>query len=103
MPSERAKGDRVTFERGLAVQMLGIDGTWTRDCTMDDVSETGAKLTLAAPADEAELKEFFLLLSSSGLAYRRCELSWANGEQIGVNFVWPDERKKKVARRGAEN
>ena len=32
------------------------------------------------------LKEFFLLLSSSGLAYRRCELAWVNGDEIGVKF-----------------
>jgi hypothetical protein len=102
MPTERAKGDRVTFERGLPVHMLGIDGTWTRDCTMDDVSETGAKLTLTEPPDEESIKEFFLLLSSSGLAYRRCELAWVNGEQIGVNFILPDDRKKRVMRRGTE-
>jgi hypothetical protein len=33
------------------------------------------------------LKEFFLLLSSTGLAYRRCELGWVNGDQIGANFL----------------
>jgi hypothetical protein len=33
------------------------------------------------------LKEFFLLLSSTGLAYRRCELAWVNGDQIGVIFL----------------
>lgn len=99
---DRRKGDRVNFERGLPVHMLGIDGTWARDCTMVDVSETGAKLTLAEAPDEASLKEFFLLLSSAGLAYRRCELAWINGEQIGVNFVAADDRKKKVVRRGAD-
>jgi len=26
------------------------------------------------------LKEFFLLLSSTGLAYRRCRLDWVNGD-----------------------
>jgi len=41
------------------------------------------------------------LLSSTGLAYRRCELSWVNGDQIGVNFLKPGEKKKKPARRGA--
>ncbi len=102
MPTERRKGDRVTFERGMPVHMLGIDGTWARDGTMVDVSETGAKLTLTEAPDEDAIKEFFLLLSSAGLAYRRCELAWVNGEQIGVNFVAADDRKKKVARRGAE-
>jgi hypothetical protein len=47
------------------------------------------------------LKEFFLLLSSTGLAYRRCELAWVNGDQIGVNFLKTGEKKKKTARRGS--
>ena len=40
---ERRKGDRVTFERGFAAHMMGIDGTWRRDCVMEDVSETGGE------------------------------------------------------------
>jgi hypothetical protein len=31
-----------------------------------------------------DLKEFFLLLLSTGLAYRRCELARIDGEQIGA-------------------
>jgi hypothetical protein len=46
MVSERRKGERVIFERGIAAHMMGIDGTWRRDCTMEDISETGAKLTI---------------------------------------------------------
>ena len=45
------------------------------------------------------LKEFFLLLSSTGLAYRRCELSWVNGDQIGVTFLKQGEKKKKGGKR----
>lgn len=98
MPVERRKGDRVSFERGVAVHMLGIDGNWQRDCKLEDVSETGAKLTIGQPFDNID-KEFFLLLSSTGLAYRRCELAWQNGGQIGVNFTRTDDRKKKTVRR----
>jgi len=46
MTTERRKGERVTFERGIDAQMMGIDGTWRRECKMEDVSETGAKLTV---------------------------------------------------------
>ena len=98
MVSERRKGERVTFERGIPAQMMGIDGTWRRECTMEDISEIGAKLTVDGSVEGLHLKEFFLLLSSAGLAYRRCELSWVNGDQIGVNFLKPSEKKK---RRGA--
>jgi PilZ domain len=102
MVAERRKGERVTFERGIAAQMMGIDGTWRRECTMEDISETGAKLTVDGSVEGLNLKEFFLLLSSTGLAYRRCELAWVNGDQIGVNFLKTGEKKKKGARRGAE-
>jgi hypothetical protein len=99
MVAERRKGERVTFERGIAAHMMGIDGTWRRDCTMEDVSETGAKLTVEGSVEGLHLKEFFLLLSSTGLAYRRCELSWVNGDQIGVNFLKQGDKKKKAAAR----
>jgi hypothetical protein len=103
--SERRKGDRVTFERGYPAHRMGIDGTWRRECVMEDVSETGAKLTVEGSVEGLHLKEFFLLLSSTGLAYRRCELAWVNGDQIGVNFLKQSDKKKKAAaaKRGAES
>jgi hypothetical protein len=99
MGAERRRGERVTFERGYSAHMMGIDGTWRRDCTMEDVSEHGAKLTVEGSIEGLHLKEFFLLLSSTGLAYRRCELAWVNGDQIGVNFLNPNDKKKKTGRR----
>jgi hypothetical protein len=93
MVAERRKGERVIFERGISAHMMGIDGTWRRDCTMEDISETGAKLTVEGSVEGLHLKEFFLLLSSTGLAYRRCELAWVNGDQIGVNFLKTGDKK----------
>jgi len=101
MVSERRTGERVVFERGIDAHMMGIDGTWRRDCKMEDVSETGAKLTVEGSVVGLHLKEFFLLLSSTGLAYRRCELAWVNGDQIGVNFLKQADKKKKTGRRSA--
>jgi hypothetical protein len=96
--SERRRGERVVFERGINAHMMGIDGTWRRECVVEDVSELGAKMTVEGSIEGLHLKEFFLLLSSTGLAYRRCELAWVNGDQVGVNFLKP-ENKKKAARR----
>ena len=93
---ERRHGDRVVFGRGFQAQMMGIDGTWRRDCIMEDVSESGAKLTIDGSIEGLHLKEFFLLLSSTGLAYRRCELAWVNGDQIGVNFLKQGDRKNRA-------
>jgi hypothetical protein len=101
MASERRKGERVSFERGINAHMMGIDGTWRRNCIMEDISETGARLTVEGSVEGLNLKEFFLLLSSTGLAYRRCELAWVNGDQIGVNFLKQGDKKKKGARRAA--
>ena len=101
MVAERRKGERITFERGIPAHMMGIDGTWRRECTMEDISESGAKLVVEGSVEGLHLKEFFLLLSSTGLAYRRCELAWVNGDQIGVNFLKPNDKKKKPAKRGA--
>jgi hypothetical protein len=99
MATERRKGERVTFERGFGAHMMGIDGTWRRECTMEDISETGAKLTVEGSVEGLHLKEFFLLLSSTGLAYRRCELAWVNGDQIGVNFLKQIDKKKIAGKR----
>ncbi|MES2599872.1 MAG: PilZ domain-containing protein [Pseudomonadota bacterium] len=98
MAAERRVGDRVVFERGFAAHLMGIDGTWRRNCLVEDISETGAKLTVEGSVEGLNLKEFFLLLSSTGLAYRRCELAWVNGEQIGAGFLKPDAKKKPSRR-----
>jgi len=98
--AERRKGDRVVFERGFAAHMMGIDGTWRRDCVMEDVSETGAKLTVDGSVEGLHLKEFFLLLSSTGLAYRRCELVRVNGAEMDIQFLRGKNRKKRGAAGG---
>jgi hypothetical protein len=100
--TERRSDHRVVFERGFPAVMMGIDGTWRRACVLEDVSETGAKLTVESSIEGLHLTEFFLLLSSTGLAYRRCELGWVNGDQIGVNFLKPSDKKKKMSKRSEE-
>ena len=102
MVSERRKGERVVFERGINAHMMGIDGTWRRNCVVEDISELGAKLTVEGSIEGLHLKEFFLLLSSTGLAYRRCELAWVNGDQVGVNFLKHENKKKRRANSAAE-
>jgi hypothetical protein len=91
------KNERVEFGLVIDVHMMGIDGTWRRDCTMNDVSRTGARLTVNGPIQGLDLKEFFLLLSSTGLAYRRCRMVRLAGDQIGVEFLKPTTEKSKKA------
>lgn len=92
--TEKRKADRIEFSHRFEAQMMAIDGTWRRSCLVEDVSRTGARLTVEGPIEGLNLKEFFLLLSSTGLAYRRCELAWVNGDQLGVRFLTQAETKK---------
>ena len=66
---------------------MAIDGTWQRECRIGDVSDTGAKLTIRGSVDGIDTEEFFLVLSATGNAHRRCERIWLNGDEIGVRFL----------------
>jgi len=91
---ESRHAHRVVFERGYTANMMAIDGTWRRSCILEDVSDAGAKLTIDGSIEGLNLKEFFLLLSTMGKAYRRCQLAWVNGDQVGVFFIKPGNKKK---------
>ena len=93
--TEQRKAHRVVFEKGFPANIMAIDGTWRRPCIMQDVSDTGARLSIDGSVEGLAMKEFFLLLSTVGRAYRRCELAWVNGDQLGVHFLKPGEKKKK--------
>jgi hypothetical protein len=83
--------------------MMAIDGTWRRDCIMEDVSDRGAKLTVGGSIEGLHLKEFLLLLSSTGLAYRRCSLAWVNGDQLGVTFLKQTHGRRNAAAKQARS
>jgi hypothetical protein len=93
---EQRKAHRVVFERGYAADMMAIDATWQLPCTMEDVSDTGAKLTVEGSIKGLPMNEFFWCCRRWGKAYRRCQLAWVNGDQIGVFFLKPGDKKKKL-------
>src|SRR6185312_8599277 len=93
--AEDSKGlDRVTFSRGYDVCIMAIDGTWRRDCQLNAISDIDATLTVEGSIQGLNLKEFFLLLSSTGLAYRRCELVRVNGTEMDIQFLKGKNKKK---------
>ena len=99
--AEDGKGvERVTFSRGYDVCIMAIDGTWRRDCVLNAISDTDAILTVEGSIQGLNLKEFFLLLSSTGLAYRRCELVRVNGAEMDIQFLRGKNRKKRGAASG---
>jgi hypothetical protein len=97
---EKRIGPRVHFAHERPAQLMAIDGTWRRECTIDNVSDGGARLTVGDSIIDLRLTEFFLVLSSTGLAYRRCRLIWVNGGQIGVSFANRPRRPKLGDRDG---
>jgi hypothetical protein len=52
-------------------------------------------LTVEGSIQGLNLKEFFLLLSSTGLAYRRCELVRVNGTEMDIHFLRGKHAKKR--------
>jgi hypothetical protein len=86
MYANRRRGPpRVEFVSPPLAKMVAADQTWSRDCRMIDVSDTGAQLEMAAPGEAID--EFFLLLSAIGKpAFRRCKVVWTRGVRLGVTF-----------------
>ena len=85
--TERRNLKRVQFGRGYIAKVMAIDGTWERECRINDVSDTGAKLSVLGSVEGIDTKEFFLVLTPSGTAHRRCVRIWVNGDEIGVKFL----------------
>ena len=67
MLGETKATERVTFSRGYDVRIMAIDGTWRRSCVLNAISDNDAELTVEGSIQGINLKEFFLLLSSTGL------------------------------------
>jgi hypothetical protein len=86
---------RTAFERELPAHIIAIDGTWRRECSILEVSISGARLRLSDSIEGLALKESFLAISKSRTVFRRCELIHVNGEEVGVRFV---ERKKTASK-----
>ena len=90
---------RRTDKRGpdSCIDAVGCEasGHGSADAMLDKVKAT---LVLDTPSDGVSLKEFFLLLSSPGLAYRRCQLEGVNGSDISVSFLKPNDKRNRSSR-----
>lgn len=86
------------FERGYPAHMMAIDGNWRRACRMEDAWNSGARLAAAGSIEGLAFTGLFLLFSSTGPAYRGCQLAWVNGDQPGVQFL---KQKQGKQHRGA--
>src|ERR1700736_4647034 len=103
MTDDNKASERVAFSHGYGVCIMGIDGTWRRDCVLNAISDNDAMLTVEGSIQGLNLKEFFLLLSSTGLAYRRCELVRVNGAEMDVQFLKGKNKKKRPGANSSED
>jgi hypothetical protein len=87
MGSERRQVGRVRMGNGYTARITAIDGTWQRECRINDVSDTGAKLNIFGSIETIDTREFFLQLTATGNAHRRCQRVWINGTEAGVRFI----------------
>lgn len=71
MAQERRKARRRVLGYGASV--VSFDSALKRDCVIDDISASGAKLRIGAPKELPE--EFVFLLSARGDAKRRCKIT----------------------------
>ena len=63
------------------------DGSQRRECTVLDISETGARIMVSSQARFP--KEFWLVFSKDGTRRRRCRRVWHSNRQIGVTYLDP--------------
>ena len=64
---------------------------------LDAISDTDAELTVEGSIQGLNLKGLFLLLSSTGLACRRCEPVRVNGAEMDIQFLKGASRARSRA------
>ena len=82
---ENRKAHRVVFERGYPANMMAIDGTWRRPCTMEDVSDTGARLTVDGSIEGLEPEGIFPAAFDNGKSISALPTSlgqWRSGWRL---------------------
>lgn len=83
MFTERRKSARRPLRYPARLDFGPDSPRW--DCTLQDISEGGAKLALSGPDTVPD--EFNLLLAIGPKTSRRCKLVWRNDEYLGVQFL----------------
>ena len=65
--------------------MSTVDGALVSQCTVRDISMTGARITLDDASAAPE--QFVLRLTRSGEIWRKCRTVWRAPSNIGVAFL----------------
>ncbi|MCX7296623.1 MAG: PilZ domain-containing protein [Hyphomicrobiales bacterium] len=100
MQKDKRRSRRRTM-RYHAILVLGPDAL--RDCSLSDISDTGARISVEAAEELPD--RFTLLLSGNGAPQRTCRVVWRQPNQIGVDFekrLPPQERVGLVPQMDAD-
>jgi hypothetical protein len=82
---ENRKEPGVIFEQPLDVRVMTIDGTWSGEGLLMEMTDAGARLKMTGHA--SELTEFFLILTRFGPpVFHLCKRMLIVREQTGVSF-----------------
>lgn len=82
MEPERRHADRFAGPKGKWVAF--IDGIRALPCTIQNISDAGACLTMQSAADE--LPATFQLATQGGEALCSCRIIWRQKNRVGVKF-----------------
>ena len=86
--TDKRSNKRVALDHKIACTAIGVDGTWSIQGRLDDISDTGAKFNLLGKIDDRIRRdEFFLVLTGDGKVNRRCKIVWENSRSLGIRFL----------------
>jgi PilZ domain-containing protein len=88
--NEQRRSRRQALSYHAQIEAMGGEGPL--DCTIRDVSETGARVATLQPDQLPD--EFILRLAKDGLPRRLCKVVWRTETEAGVSFVKPPRQVK---------
>ena len=80
---ERRQSVREQVQFQALIEFGG--GSRPLNCTVMDVSEGGARIKVASPAQLP--KDFWLVLTKDRMKRRQCQMVWHSKSQIGIKYL----------------
>jgi hypothetical protein len=86
--NERRGVGRTRIRHNAEIVIMRRDATKLQ-CTLHDLTSTGACLTLASTY---QVPDTFELTFDRGRSHRACQVKWRDGDKLGVSFERSGER-----------
>jgi hypothetical protein len=101
MFGERRKHQRFAIKRVARIQAEINGVTTSRDCTITDISDNGARLFV----EDSVPDRFYLIVVSDNATRHECKVIWRLGGELGVEFttLQPDQSRLNSLNRVRED